>query len=108
MALSRGTGSEGEQKASASSEPVGRLDSGVARDAWDAVQDRWTSLERDASGEVKIYDTPLAPAACTRINSSASRASTSSPSTTTPSFAVMTVAFTLYVANIFATTQSRP
>ena len=75
--------------------PVSRLDSGVARDAWDAAQDRWTSLERDASEEVKIYDTPLAPAACTRINSSASRASTSSPSTTTPSFAVMTVAFTL-------------
>ena len=74
---------------------VRRLDSGVARDAWDAVQDRWTSLERDASEEVKIYDTPLAPAACTRINSSASRASTSSPSTTTPSFAVITVAFTL-------------
>ena len=61
----------------------------------DAIQDRWTSLERDASEEVKIYDTPLAPAACTRINSSASRASTSSPSTTTPSFAVITVAFTL-------------
>ena len=81
---------EGEQKASASSErgaPYGPVDRTLASPEThrDAVQDRWTSLERDASEEVKIYDTPLV--ACTRISSSASRASTSS-ATTTPSLAV--------------------